>query len=163
MVRCVSRYKKWPLKIWEYASLVNVILIFVIILQVFLRYGLGEGVMALEELQWHCYAIIIMLGISYADVSNSHVRVDILSERFSPRVRRAIEALGIFLFLFPFLWIVIDHGIDFTFDAYRIGESSQNPGGLTHRWVIKSLIPLAMVPLFLTSLIRLWGDDHGDQ
>ena len=151
------------LKIWEYASWANGVLIFVIILQVFLRYCLGEGAMALEELQWHCFAVIIMLGISYADFSNSHVRVDILSQKFSPRLRKLIEALGIFLFLFPFLWIVIDHGLNFTFDSYRNGESSQNPGGLTHRWIIKSLIPLSMVPLFFTSLIRLWGDDNGDQ
>ncbi len=44
----------------------NGTLIFVIILQVILRYGFGHGLVILEELQWHFYALGIMFGASYA-------------------------------------------------------------------------------------------------
>ena len=113
--------------------------------------------MFLEELQWHFYGVVIMLGIFYTDLRDGHVRMDLLARKFSPKVKNAIEALGILCFLFPFLWIVMDHGIEFAYDAFRTGESSPNPGGLSYRWAIKAVIPLAMIPLFLTSIIRLFG------
>ena len=50
----------------------NFILIFVIILQVILRYGFGHGLIVLEELQWHLYALGIMFGASYAVMLDSH-------------------------------------------------------------------------------------------
>ena len=49
----------------------NGILILVIILQVVLRYGFGRGLVVLEELQWHLYALGIMFGASYAQMMDS--------------------------------------------------------------------------------------------
>lgn len=41
-----------------------------------LRYGFGHGLVILEELQWHYYALGIMFGASYAMMIDSHIRVD---------------------------------------------------------------------------------------
>ena len=42
----------------------NGILVFVIIVQVVLRYGFGRGLVMLEELQWHlCAASLILVKI----------------------------------------------------------------------------------------------------
>ncbi|MFG1488246.1 hypothetical protein ABMA58_03220 [Oceanospirillum sp. HFRX-1_2] len=46
---------------WAY-----VVLMVVIIVQVVLRYGFNHGLVVLEELQWHLYAVGVMFGVSYA-------------------------------------------------------------------------------------------------
>jgi TRAP-type mannitol/chloroaromatic compound transport system permease small subunit len=37
--------------------------------------------------------------------------------------------------------LVIRYSIQFVQQAYAIDEISSDPGGLTHRWVLKALIP----------------------
>lgn len=137
---------------------INVVLAAVIVLQVTLRHGFGGGHVVLEELQWHLYAIAIMFGISYRALEKGHVRVDVLSRNFRPRTRAAIDILGNAFLLLPFTVVLIDHGIDFAYDAYRVGESSDSPLGLPHRWVIKSVIPVSMSMLLLVCLSSIWRD-----
>ena len=85
----------------------NVILIFVIILQVFLRYGLGRGLVILEEIQWHLYALGIMFGASYAMMMDSHIRVDIIHARLSAKWRLRWDLFGILFLLIPFIIIIL--------------------------------------------------------
>ncbi len=132
----------------------NAVLIAVIIVQVVLRYGFGHGLVALEELEWHLYAVGIMFGISYAMAENSHIRVDILHMRFSRRTKAFWEAFGILVFLVPFIVVVFDHSLDFVYDAWRIGERSDAPSGLPCRWIIKGVIPVSFALLGLTTLTR---------
>ena len=47
IIRSIGHFVMWT----------NGVLIFVIILQVVLRYGFGHGLVILEELQWHLYAL----------------------------------------------------------------------------------------------------------
>ena len=133
----------------------NVVLVGVIILQVTLRYGFGRGLVVLEELQWHLYATAVMFGISYALVTDSHIRVDILHMRMSPRTQAFWEVFGILVFLIPFIVVVFDHSIDFLWDAWRINERSDAPTGLPWRWVIKAVIPISFGLLAVATLARL--------
>jgi TRAP-type mannitol/chloroaromatic compound transport system permease small subunit len=40
----------------------------------------------------------------------------------------------------------------FVIDAYSMGEISEDPGGLTHRWIIKSMIPVSMYFLLFAAI-----------
>jgi len=133
----------------------NGILIFVIILQVVMRYGFGQGLVVLEEMQWHLYAIAVMFGMSYAMVENAHVRVDILHHSFSERTKAVIEIMGILIFLLPFLWVIFHHSLDFVYEAWRLDAHSDAPTGLPHRWAIKAVIPLSFGLLMLAAVSRL--------
>jgi len=121
----------------------NGILVVVIITQVLLRYGFGKGLVVLEELQWHLYAIAVMFGVSYAMVHDSHIRVDVLHMRLSERTHHIVEIFGILFLLAPFLFVVVDHGYDFFADSFRLNERSDAPTGLPWRWAIKAVIPLS--------------------
>lgn len=138
---------------WAY-----VLLMLVIIVQVVLRYGFNHGLIVLEELQWHLYAVGVMFGVSYAQVTNSHIRVDLLHMRLSIRAQRLWEVFGILFLLFPFVWVVFDASLGFVYDAWRIGESSASPSGLPYRWLIKAVIPVSFFLLFLAGLSRLLRD-----
>ncbi len=133
----------------------NVILIFVIILQVFLRYGLGRGLVILEEIQWHLYAIGIMFGASYAMMMDSHIRVDIIHARLSEKSRLRWDLFGIIFLLFPFIYVIFDQSLDFVYESWRVNEHSDAPMGLPWRWAIKAVIPLSFAMLFIATISRL--------
>lgn len=135
-----------------------VLLILVIILQIVLRKGFSSGMIALEELQWHLYAIGVMFGLSYAQTTNSHVRVDLFYSHFRQRTKRLVEIIGILTLVLPFIGIIFFHSIDFFYDAYRINEGSPSPSGLPYRWIIKGVIPLTFALLALAVLSRLYRD-----
>lgn len=133
----------------------NVALIGAIVLQVALRRGLGGGLVALEELQWHLYAAAMMFGISYAQSRDIHVRVDVVARRFARRTKAAVEIGGILLLIMPFVVVVFVQSLDFVYDSWRVSERSDSPVGLPARWVIKSVIPASFGLFFLALLARL--------
>jgi len=137
---------------------VNALLIAAIIGNVALRYGFANGQVWIEELQWHFYAIGVMMGLSYAQINDSHIRVDILHARFSDRTKRIVEIIGIVLFIMPFIWVVFYHSLDFVYDAWRTSERSDAPLGLPYRWAIKAFIPLSFGLLGLSIISRLIRD-----
>jgi len=77
-----------------------IVLIAVIIGNVVLRYVFKSGMIELEELQWHLYAIGWLVGLSSTYVVDSHVRVDALSDKFSFKKKLWFEFFWYFTFIF---------------------------------------------------------------
>ena len=48
-------------------------------MQVVARYAFGKGSIMMEELQWHLYAIGFMLGLSFTEMRERNVRIDVLN------------------------------------------------------------------------------------
>lgn len=136
-------------------SWVWVVLMLVIITNVAMRYLLGEGRIEFEELQWHLYALGWLVGLSYCMVTDSHVRVDLLRERFSLRTQAKIELLGLIILLMPFLVLVFWYAIPFFLYSWELGEVSAAPGGLPYRWAMKAVLLLAFGLLAFATLSRL--------
>ena len=132
----------------------NGILIFIIILQVILRYGFGKGLVVLEELQWHLYAIGIMFGASYALVSDSHIRVDIVHSTLSYKWKLRWDLFGIVFLLLPFVFIIFHQSLDFIGESWRVNEHSDAPMGLPWRWAIKGVIPVSFALLGIATVSR---------
>jgi TRAP-type mannitol/chloroaromatic compound transport system permease small subunit len=140
----------------------NAILVLVIIVQVFLRYVMGMGLVVLEELQWHLYAVGIMFGLSYCVVQNSHIRLDILHDRYSQRTKEWVELLGNLLLILPIITIILIHSWDFIMESWMVSERSDSPLGLPARYIIKSflfsgfgLLALAVVSRMVRSVAYL--------
>lgn len=138
----------------------NAALLLVIMAQVILRYVFSNGQTALEELQWHFYGTTVMMGLSYALVTNSHVRVDIFHSRFSQRAKRIIEIITVVFFILPFVYVIFAHSLPFVYDAWRVNEASDSAGGLPYRFIIKSVIPISFGLLALAALSRLMRDSY---
>ncbi|MEW5911187.1 MAG: TRAP transporter small permease subunit [Thermodesulfobacteriota bacterium] len=133
----------------------NGLLVLAIILNVLLRYVFDMGQVFLEELQWHLYALAVMIGLSYSQVVDSPIRVDILYQKFSRRTKAKWEIFGILFFLLPWIIILILQGVDFWSESWRVNEHSDSPLGLPFRWIIKALIPISFALLGLASVSRL--------
>ena len=133
----------------------NFVLIFVIILQVVLRYGFGRGLVVLEEIQWHLYALGIMFGASYSQMLDSHIRVDIIHARLSAKWKLRWDLFGTIFLLLPFIVIIFHQSLDFVHSSWRVNEHSDAPMGLPWRWAIKSVIPISFGLLFIATISRL--------
>ncbi|WP_170693127.1 MULTISPECIES: TRAP transporter large permease subunit [Ruegeria] len=138
----------------------NVLLMAAIFSQVALRYLLSQNYPKLDEIQWHFYGIVTMIGISYALITDSHVRVDVLHMQLSRRAQRIIEVIGILTLLTPFIYLMIDQGYDYFYESFRVNERSDSPTGLPARWAFKAVIPISFVLLALAALARLIHDGH---
>ncbi|MCY4179629.1 MAG: TRAP transporter large permease subunit, partial [Litoreibacter sp.] len=138
----------------------NVLLMGAIFSQVALRYLFNQNYPKLDEVQWHFYGLVTMIGISYALVTDSHVRVDVLHMNLSRRTQRVIEVLGILTLLTPFIYLMIDQGYDYFYDSFRVNESSDSPTGLPARWAFKAVIPISFVLLAIAAAARLIHDVH---
>jgi TRAP-type mannitol/chloroaromatic compound transport system permease small subunit len=109
---------------------------------------------SLLEIQWYLFAAVFMLGAGYGLLKNSHVRIDFIAARLSPRARNWIDVGGIVLVLIPFCAICIALSWPMFTLAYNSGEMSQNAGGLI-RWPVYALMPLGFALLLLQALSEL--------
>jgi TRAP-type mannitol/chloroaromatic compound transport system permease small subunit len=131
---------------------------------VVLRYLFSYGSVWAQELEWHLLSPLILFAIAWAMQKGEHVRVDVAYAHFSPRSKEAVNLVSALLCL-AIAAIVFYISIKYVQQSYVIGEKSSDPGGLTHRWVLKALIPLGFALLVLQSLaeiaksvLRLRGD-----
>ena len=130
-------------------------LVAVIVLNVTMRYVLGEGRIEFEEIQWHIYAFGFLLGLAYCLESDDHVRVDVVYEKFGMTTKAWVEFFGILVFLLPFVILVIWFTIPFVTYSISINEVSESPGGLPARWAIKSVLLIGFLLLLVATLSRL--------
>lgn len=117
-----------------------------------MRYFFRTGSIAMQEMEWHMFSLLFLFGIAYALKEEAHVRVDIIYTRLGPRARALINLLGAFLFLIPLTVLIIQGSIPFAMEAYEVGEISGDPGGLTHRWIIKAMIPVSFLFLLVSTV-----------
>jgi len=106
----------------------------------------------MQELEWHLFAAMFMFGIGYTLKEDGHVRVDVFYDNFSPTVKAWVNILGSVLLALPITLLIIYYGYGYAFEAYEMNEGSADPGGLPHRWIIRSVIPLSSVFVVLCLL-----------
>jgi TRAP-type mannitol/chloroaromatic compound transport system permease small subunit len=121
---------------------------------VLLRYGFSYGSVWAQELEWHLLAPLILFGMSYAMLHGEHVRVDVLYAKFGERQKLWVEVASQVICILVSI-AIIWFSIQYVQQAYVIDEKSPDPGGLTHRWVLKALIPLGFAFLILQCVASL--------
>ena len=118
---------------------------------VLLRYGFSLGWIWTQELEWHILVPICLFGMSYALLHGEHVRVDVLFQSFSPRTKHAVDVAAAVLGM-ALSALVILLSIHYVMQSWNANEGSPNPGGIDHRYIIKSLIPIGFALFFMQSL-----------
>lgn len=106
------------------------------------------------EIQWYLFAAVFLLAAGYTMLRQEHVRIDVISGRFSKRTQIWIDIIGICAFLFPFVVVVIGLSMPLVLKAYHSGEMSSNAGGLI-RWPVFALLPIGFSLLGLQGLSEL--------
>ena len=132
----------------------------------------------LQELEWHSHTALFALVLGFGYVWNTHVRVDLLRENLNFRKKAWLEFIGITFFLVPFTCVIIYFAFMYTYDSWtfnrdaacawwQCGEISASLVGLSHRWLIKSVLVfglivalLAGIAVWLQVVIALFGPKH---
>ncbi len=135
-----------------FTAFILVILVLLVVYDATSRYFFSSGSVALQELEWHLFDVIILFGIAYTLKHSSHVRVDIFYASFSKKVKRVINIISSLFFIIPFSILIIYISIDFVLLSYEQNEVSSNPGGLEYRFLVKSLLPLSFAFLILQAI-----------
>jgi len=119
---------------------------------VIMRYLFKSGSIAMQEMEWHLFSLVFLIGIPYALFKEGHVRVDIIYDQLSVKRKAIINIAGSVFFLIPFSLLIAFGSIDFVLEAFHTGEISGDPGGLTHRWFIKALVPFSFFLLVFSTI-----------
>ncbi len=106
------------------------------------------------EIQWYLFAAVFLLAAGYTFLHNEHVRIDVVTARFSARVRNWIDVFGIVFFLLPFVFVTVKLSLPVVINAINSGEMSSNAGGLI-RWPVYILVPIGFSLLGLQGLSEL--------
>ena len=151
-----NRVDRIILSIGNAASWFALVRVVIVCTSVFLRYMMGVSSLGFDELQWHIYSASWMIGFAYSTALGTHVRNDLLYNRFSRRVQLCIDLASYLLLLLPFCAIAFYHSVTFAHWAWVQGEGSIDPGGLPARWIIKSALPLGFALFAIAALSRVY-------
>ena len=130
-------------------SFLTLLLVIVVFLDVVMRYLFSSSFVFTQELEWHIFGSIFLLGASFTLLKDGHVRVDIFYQRMSPRTRAWINLLGTVFFLLPGCSMIIATSMGFIQSSWSVMECSPDPGGIPCRFLIKSTIPVGFFLLAL--------------
>ena len=108
----------------------------------------------LLEIQWYLFAAVFLLCSPYTLQKNEHVRIDVISGKFSARGLAIIDIIGTIFFLLPMVVLVLWLSIPLVADSIKISEMSANAGGLI-RWPVKILLPIGFTLLALQGISEL--------
>jgi TRAP-type mannitol/chloroaromatic compound transport system permease small subunit len=139
-------------KIGVFVSWLTTALVLVVCYDVFTRYFLKQSSVAVQELEWHIFAVIFLVGAGYTLKYDRHVRVDVFYMKFKPKLKALINLLGSAIFLIPFCILGIWSSKNFVMNSFMIKESSPDPGGLPARYILKAIIPLGFLFLLLQGI-----------
>ena len=109
---------------------------------------------AFLEIQWYLFAGMFLLASGYTLMRQEHVKIDVISGRFSKRTQIWVEVVGICAFLFPFIFMTIKLAMPLVINAFVTQEMSSNAGGLI-RWPVFALLPAGMFLLGLQGVSEL--------
>lgn len=124
------------------------------------------GSTLLQELQWHFHTGLFALVLAYGYIYNTHVRVDLVRETLHFRKKVWIEFLGCTFLLVPFCLITTYFAAVYAYDSWAIGEISASTVGLSHRWLIKSVLVLGLIMTVIAGLavwLQCWLILFGDE
>ena len=133
------------------AGILNLVMLLNVFYDAIMRYFFSSGSIALQEMEWHLFAMVFLFGIAYALKEDGHVRVDVFYDRYSPRLKAMVNIGGTALLLLPLSVLVIEGSVWYVQEAYNSGEISGDPGGLPYRWLIKLVIPASFVFLIVSA------------
>jgi TRAP-type mannitol/chloroaromatic compound transport system permease small subunit len=138
------------------AAFLVITLSFLVVYDSVNRYFFSGGSIALQELEWHIFDIIFLIGLSYTLKHDKHVRVDIFYHNYSKKTKAIINIISQLFLILPFTILILYVSFGYIELSYTQNEISPDPGGLSYRWMIKSMMIVGFVLLGLQSISEIF-------
>lgn len=108
---------------------------------------------SLSELQLFLFGCIFLLGAAYTLRRDEHVRIDVLTGRWSEASQIKMDVVGLLLFLLPISILTLYFSFNYFSTSYASAETTGNsPLPL---WPFKLLIPIAYFLLIIQAISEL--------
>lgn len=147
-------------------SWATLLLVAVTFTDVVMRYFFNTSYVFTQELEWHVFAFIFLMGAGYTLKHDGHVRVEVFYGRLGRKGKAWINLIGVLFFLVPSCLLFIKTGIPFVVKSFHVMEGSPDPGGIPFRFLLKACIPagyalilLQGISLGIDSLLGVLGMD----
>jgi TRAP-type mannitol/chloroaromatic compound transport system permease small subunit len=156
MVFYIRTVDKFTENFGKLISWLATFMVIVVCYDVASRYIFNKSLVAVQELEWHLFGFLFLLGAAYTLKNNRHVRVDVFYDNMSEKKKAIIDFFGTIIFLIPFSLLVIYASKNFVIFSYNFHEGSPNPGGLPYRFILKSAIPVGFIMVVLQGISMLF-------
>ena len=136
----------------RFVAWITALVVLVVFVDVVMRYAFKISFVFTQELEWHLFAFIFLMGAGYTLLHDGHVRVDIFYQRFSPKGQAWVNLFGVLFFLIPGCYMIIATSGKFVYAAWQVMEGSPDPGGIPYRFLLKACIPVGFVLILLQGI-----------
>ncbi len=136
-------------KVGHFVSWATLVLVIVTFADVVMRYLFNTSYVFTQELEWHVFAFIFLMGAGYTLKIDGHVRVEVFYGRLSRKGKAWINLIGVLFFLIPSCYIFIKTSIPFVVKSFQYMEASPDPGGIPFRFILKGCIPAGYALILL--------------
>ena len=157
-------------KVGQGVAWVSLLMVVVVTVDVVMRYLFKTSFVFVQELEWHLFGVLFLVGAGYTLLHDDHVRVDVFYQRLTTKQRAWINLLGTLFFLLPGCYLVIQTSWQFVMNSWAVQEASPDPGGIPARYLLKACIPLGFalvalqgISLGLKSLQVILGNEANTQ
>ncbi len=133
-------------------SWVTLGLVIVVFIDVVMRYLFNKSFVFTQEMEWHLFSFIFLIGAGYTLLHDGHVRVDIIYQRLGGKGRAWINLLGVFFFLLPGCALIIITSWKFVLNSWGVMEGSPDPGGIPMRFIVKGTVTIGYILLCLQGI-----------
>jgi TRAP-type mannitol/chloroaromatic compound transport system permease small subunit len=128
--------------------------VLICVLNASITFTLHQSSNAWREIQWYLFGSVFLLGAAHTLRKNEHVRIDVISGRFSKRIQAMIDIFGFLCFLLPMTLLLVYLSWPYAMDSIHNQEMSSNAGGLI-KWPAKLLLPIGFILLSAQGLSEL--------
>lgn len=130
------------------------------------RYLLGVNFIWAQEFVLALHGMSFMLIAPWTWMKMRHVRIDVFSERFSPKFKNRADKIGFVCLLLPMTVAIFASSLGYVTEAWSVMEGSAELSGLPGRFLIKTVIPIFAVLMVVAAIAVLRSentrvpDDH---
>lgn len=147
--RGIDTFNAW---VGKGVSWVTLLLVLVVFTDVVMRYAFRTSFVFVQEMEWHLFSFIFLIGAGCTLLRDGHVRVDIFYQGMTPKAKAWVNFIGVIFFLIPGCFMIITTSFKFAYNAWYILEGSPDPGGIPYRFILKACIPVGFVFVLLQGI-----------
>tara|TARA_A100001035_G_C27710360_1_gene466841 strand:+ start:241 stop:708 length:468 start_codon:yes stop_codon:yes gene_type:complete len=129
-----------------------------VIINILLRYIFNINFIFLQELVMYLHAFIFLFGVSICLRDDSHVRIDVVTNKLRTKNKIIIDLIGYIILVIPFCFFVIYESTTMISQSWSMLEGSSEPGGLPIVYILKSSIYIFSLLLLIQTIGKISRD-----
>lgn len=155
--RFAARIDAFSTALGRAVSLLIFVMIAIIAIEVVSRYFFNRPTAWVQDFSGWLQVAYIFLGAPFALRRGYFVRVDVLYDRFSPRLKALVDVTLSTVLFACFAAVLVWKGVDFAHQSYRMGEVSSSGMWAGPVYPAKFLVPIGAALLSLAWIAQILG------